>query len=166
MRAEKNSEGSSWLDFAILHGEQAPTLEQIRKREYSGARGNLHFGPYQIGNSNAKHKSERRNNIENLISCTEQFLKSKSENPPPETISHGKIKELREILQHGESETKKFLDQLKLQGKEFPYVEDWADYVQNSLWSAENEPRTPYVDAIELMEFYPAEVAEKWQNLK
>lgn len=166
MRAEKNSEGSSWLDFAILHGEQAPTLEQIRKREYSGARGNLHFGPYQIGNSNAKHKSERRNNIENLISCTEQFLKSKSENPSPETISHGKIKELREILQHGESETKKFLDQLKLQGKEFPYVEDWADYVQNSLWSAENEPRTPYVDAIELMEFYPAEVAEKWQNLK
>ena len=166
MRTKKNSEGSSWLDFAILHGEQAPTLEQIRKREYSGARGNLHFGPYQIGNSNAKHKSERRNNIENLISCTEQFLKSKSENPPPETISHGKIKELREILQHGESETKKFLDQLKLQGKEFPYVEDWADYVQNSLWSAEKNSRTPYVDAIELMEFYPAEVAEKWQNLK
>lgn len=163
---QKTSEGSSWLDFAILHGEQAPTLEQIRKREYTGARGNLHFGPYRIGNSNAKHKIERRNNIENLISCTEQFLESKSENPSPETISHGKIKELREILQHGEAETKKFLDQLKLQGKNFPHVEDWSDYVQNSLWSAEKNPRTPYVDAIELMDFYPQGVAEKWQNLK
>ena len=41
--------GSSWLDFAILHGEQAPTLEQIRATEYSGANGEqLHFGAYLV----------------------------------------------------------------------------------------------------------------------
>ncbi len=160
MRAEKNSEGSSWLDFAILHGEQAPTLEQIRKREYSGARGNLHFGPYQVCN-----KNNSRYNIENLISCTEQFLKSKSENPSPETISHGKIKELRFVLQRGKDETAKFLQQLKNQGQNLPFVADWQHCITNALWSEETKPRTPYIDAIELMDFYPAEVAEKWQSL-
>ena len=65
--------GTSWLDFAILHGEQAPTLKQIRDQEYSAARGNMHFGPYQVGNSSAKNLKDRRYNIENLLDCVSQF---------------------------------------------------------------------------------------------
>ena len=42
---EKRDCDSCWLDFAMLHGEQAPTLEQIRAEEYGGVLGNLHFGP-------------------------------------------------------------------------------------------------------------------------
>jgi hypothetical protein len=151
---------TSWLDFAILHGEQAPTLEQIREREYTGARGNLHFGAYQVGN-----EKESRYNIENLLLCTEKFLDCKKENPPPKTMSHGKIKELRFVLQRGKSETEKFLQQLKNQWQEVPKIPAWENCITDSLWSTEKTPRTPYVDAIELMDFYNSEVAEKWQNL-
>ena len=151
MRAEKNSDGSSWLDFAILHGEQAPTLEQIREREYTGARGNLHFGPYQVGTD-----KKSRYDIENLISCTTQF---------PSVMSDGKIKELRFVLQRGKSDIDKFLQQLKTQNKNVPLIPAWKDCITNSLWSNEQSPRTPYVDAIELMDFYSSEVADKWQEL-
>ena len=151
MRAEKNSDGSSWLDFAILHGEQAPTLEQIREREYTGARGNLHFGPYQVGTD-----KKSRYDIENLISCTTQF---------PSVMSDGKIKELRFVLQRGQSDAEKFLQQLEIQGQKLPRVPAWENCITNSLWSNEQSPRTPYVDAIELMDFYPSEVADKWQKL-
>ncbi len=150
MRAEKNI--SSWLDFAILHGEQAPTLEQIREREYTGARGNLHFGPYQVGN-----EKKSRYNIENLLSCTTQF---------PYVMTQGKIKELRGILQRGKDDTAKFLQQLEVQGQKLPVVPNWETCITDLLWSTENSPRTPYVDAIELMDFYSPEVAEKWKNLK
>ncbi len=153
MRLQK--EPSSWLDFAILHGEQAPTLEQIRQREYTGARGNLHFGPYRIGNEAAKNKVNRRYNIENLLSCATQFA----------YMPQGKVKELRGILQRGKSDAKKFLNQLDVQEKILPVVPDWADYLVDALWSAETPPRTPYVDAIEIIDFYSPEVAEKWQNL-
>lgn len=149
MRNSKTN--SSWLDFAILHGEQAPTLEQIREREYTGARGKLHFGPYQVGT-----EKKSRYDIENLISCTTQF---------PYVMSRGKIKELRFVLQRGKSETEKFLKQLENQGQKLPVVADWQNCITDLLWSAGNEPRTPYVDAIELMDFYSPEVAEQWQNL-
>ena len=151
MRAEKNPDGSSWLDFAILHGEQAPTLEQIREREYTGARGNLHFGPYQVGTD-----KKSRYDIENLISCTTQF---------PYVMSHGKIKELRGVLQRGKSDADKFLQQLETQGQKLPRVPAWESCITDSLWSVEKTPRTPYVDAIELMDFYSPEVADKWQKL-
>jgi len=149
MRNSKTN--SSWLDFAILHGEQASTLEQIREREYTGARGKLHFGPYQVGT-----EKKSRYDIENLISCTTQF---------PYVMSRGKIKELRFVLQRGKSETEKFLKQLENQGQKLPVVADWQNCITDLLWSAGNEPRTPYVDAIELMDFYSPEVAEQWQNL-
>ena len=149
MRSAENN--SSWLDFAILHGEQAPTLEQIREREYTGARGNLHFGAYQVGS-----EKNSRYDIENLLSCTSQFFY---------VMSHGKIKELRGILQRGKSETEKFLQQLELQKQKLPVVPAWENFITDALWSTGKEPRTPYVDAIELMDFYSPEVAEKWQNL-
>ena len=139
------------MDFAILHGEQAPTLEQIREREYTGARGNLHFGPYQVGTD-----KKSRCDIENLISCTTQF---------PYVMAHGKIKELRGILQRGKSDADKFLQQLETQGQKLPRVPAWESCITDSLWSVEKTPRTPYVDAIELMDFYSPEVADKWQKL-
>lgn len=151
---------SSWLDFAILYGEQAPTLAQIREREYSGARGNLHFGAYQVGN-----EKDSRYNIENLLLCTEKFLDCKKENPPKGTMSHGKIKELRFILQRGKSETKKFLNKLANQGQAMPKISAWETCITDLLWSEEKVPRTPYVDAIELMDFYNSGVTEEWKNL-
>ena len=149
MRRNKNS-ASSWLDFAILHGEQAPTLNQIRENDYSGSLGNLHFGPYTLD----EDKSVRRKNIENLLSATKQFSKMPS----------GKMKELRAVLARGEDDIKRFLVQLNHQNLKMPEIEDWKNYLHESLFG--DEKTTPYVDAIELTDFYDWEVAKKWQNLK
>ena len=149
MRRNKNS-ASSWLDFTILHGEQAPTLKQIRENDYSGSLGNLHFGPYTLD----EDKSVRRKNIENLLSATKQFSE----------MSRGKMKELRTVLARGETDIKRFLAQLNHQNLKLPEIEDWKNYLHESLFG--DEKTTPYVDAIELTDFYDWEVAEKWQNLK
>lgn len=158
--AKENSDAkSSWLDYAILHGEQAPTLEQIRKREYRGVRGTLHFGPYRIANEGAKNAEMRRKNIENLLACTTQF---------PHVMGQGKYKELRDVLQRGKDDTAKYLQQLKRLNIKLPSVKDW-DFLQsdeNLLWTGGAEPQTPYIDAIELIDFYVPEVVEKWQSLK
>ena len=161
MRELKAPEGSSWLDFAILHGEQAPTLEQIRATEYRGARGNLHFGPYRLCNA-ADFKRDRLHNIENLISCTTQFLTGRKKNPP--TMANNKVKELRGVLQRGEDDTAKFLRQLHYQKQDLPEVPDWDNFKreENLLWHG---GATPYVDAIELADFYDEEAARQWQNL-
>ena len=138
--------GSSWLDFAILHGEQAPTLEQIRAQEYRGVQGDLHFGPYLVcGDGDAPHR------LENLLSCTEQFLFHKKKNPPPHAMASNKIKELRSVLQRGEDDTQNFLRQLEYQGQRLPKVSDWEKFEGNRLW---HKRQTPYIDAIELMDFY------------
>jgi len=65
--ANDDLRGSSWLDFAILHGEQAPTLEQIRAKKYRGALGDLHFGSYRLCNDDAAYKRDRQHNLENLL---------------------------------------------------------------------------------------------------
>ena len=161
LSAEDIPRGSSWLDFAILHGEQAPTLEQIRATEYRGALGNLHFGAYRLCNENAEFKRDRLHNLENLISCTKQFLNSKKKNPPPESMANNKIKELRGVLQRGKDDAQKFLRQLKYQGKKLPHVPDWDNFTQ-TLW---HDGTTPYVDAIELTDFYSEEVEREWQKL-
>ena len=155
MRELKKVEWSSWLDYAILHGEQAPTLEQIRETEYRGARGNLHFGPYRVANENADSAKERRYNLENLLACTTQFLFG--------TMANGKVKELRGILQHGRDDVAKFLQQLEYQNQALPDVADWREFLTDNLCSAGDKPRTPYVDAIELMDFYEPEVADAWK---
>lgn len=147
--------GSSWLDFAILHGEQAPTLEQIRSTEYRGARGrNLHFGAYLVcGEGDSVHR------LDKLLSCTTQFLEGKKKNPP--LMANNKIKELRGVLQHGQDDARRFLRQLANQEQNLPTVPGWENFKAN-LW---HEGTTPYVDAIELMDFYDEEVAGAWQRL-
>ena len=152
LTAEDIPSGSSWLDFAILHGEQAPTLRQIRATEYRGAHGeDLHFGPYRVCNDNAEFKRDRLKNLENLISCTAQFS---------HVMANNKIKELRGILQRGADDTQKFLQQLRYQKQKLPYVPDWDNF-EETLW---HKDKTPYVDAIELMDFYNEEVERAWQQ--
>lgn len=147
--------GTSWLDFAILHGEQAPTLEQIREREYSGARGMMHFGPYQVGNAQATQSKDRLHNIENLIDCVHQFQKGTEDTvKKPATLPISKVKEMRNVLQQSEDEAKRFLVQMNRLEQRLPHIADWQAY-EESLWF---NGETPYVDAIEMMDFIPKEV--------
>ena len=71
-----------------------------------------------------------------------------------------KIKELRAVLAAGRHEQEQFMAQyrrLAASGAKMrlPAIEAWESY-RDSLWQ---EERTPYVDAIEMIDFYvPEEV--------
>lgn len=160
MRAvrEKDGAGTSWLDFAILHGEQAPTLDQIRAQEYSGARGDMHFGPYQVGHAMSSAPHSHRFDIEDLISAVHQMQDG--------CMAKNKAKEMRSVLQHGKNDAHRFMKQLEHMEQHIPRIEDWKIYAEpeNDLW---HNGRTPYVDAIEMMDFIPkAKKESKSQGAK
>ena len=137
-----------WLDFGILHGEQAPTLDQIRENEYTGAYGrNMHFGPYRVdGDSKDAH------HISRLLEAIRVFTPDQKRKI--KGLPRNKFKGLRFALQHGDHEIRQFLEQLEHDKKEFPRVDGWEDYEKN-LWypSDVEKSRTPYVDVIEMSDY-------------
>lgn len=142
MRQEKDEQGMSgscWLDFALLHGEQAPTLAEIREQEYGAVCGNMHFGPYRVdeGGKGAA--------LDNLLLAV-KALQGKNACMP-----RNKIKELRYVLNRDTQVQRQFMAQmLHLQQAgmniRMPDVPAWKIYEEN-LW---HNGRTPYVDAIEM----------------
>ena len=131
---------SCWLDFGILHGEQAPTLEQIRRREYSGAQGNLHFGPYRVDTSEDAHS------IDNLLACTDNLRR---EIDGRRRFPSNKLKEMRSVLAKDSHEIKRFLEQLRHEKIDLPHIKAWEAY-EDELWAS---GETPYIDAIEMVDF-------------
>ena len=140
-KKKSRKQDSSWLDFVILHGEQAPTLEQIRRQEYHGALGNMHFGPYRIDDAGSHV------HVQKLLDCVNGLNK----------LPRNKVKELRSVLQHGKHDAKRFMEQLQHDGLSLPLISGWEGYAAE-LWSArkvDNESiyQTPYIDAIEMMDY-------------
>ena len=136
-------EASCWLDFLRLHGEQAPTLAEIRRQEYRAALGSLHFGPYRIDGESHYAFARLRELAEGL---------SKS-------LPSGKLKDLRAVLQHGEHEAEKYLEQIRHDGYALPQPAGWEAYAAH-LWQEHGgRMRTPFVEAIELSEFLPPKSA-------
>ena len=132
-------DGSSWLDFVILHGEQAPTIAQIRAQEYKGALGKLHFGPYRVDGD-----TDYRFHIQKLFDGVQAMRK----------LPRNKVKELRNVLQHGEHDARKFIEQLHHNHQNLPNVQGWEAYAEH-LWqkNPQGENGTPYVDVIEMMDY-------------
>lgn len=133
-------EPSCWLDFVILHGEQAPELEQIRQAEYKGHQGNMHFGPYRVDEDDDEHS------LEKLLSCTEALADMPS----------NKVKELRFTAQKGERDIQIYLEQLRHMGFSLPKIAGWERF-EETVWakdSVSGASQTPYVDAIEIMDYY------------
>lgn len=145
MRALERAAGheldSCWLDFAILHGEQPPTLAQFRAQEYRGARGDLHFGPYRIypagdGAADEKDLAALRDGVQRM-----------------RKLPNNKVKELRRVLAYGQHEQQQFMTQLRHLKLRMPAVSAWRAY-EDALWA---DGQTPYVDAIELMDYIIAD---------
>ncbi len=159
--------GSSWLEFVLLHGQQAPTLTQIREQEYRGEVGELHFGPYLVSNNDKDLQKER--DLRNLLTFIKKMHYSTDKDNP--NMPMNKVKEMRAVLQHSEHDVKEFMEQLYKQMKgryqalgsepSLPFkIKAWEKYEQD-LWGIDNERKTmvtPYVDAIEMMDFYKPEV--------
>lgn len=144
MRKLGREEGSCWLDFIMLHGEQAPTLRQILAQEHRAVKGCTHFGPYRVAHTEKDKSKDHRHDVEKLIACAKFF-----KNTGGSAIANNKVKELRRVLQLGDDTIDNYLQQLGHQGKKLPDIPSWESYKEN-LWSG---GETPYIDAIEIMDY-------------
>lgn len=131
--ADNQPMDSSWLDYAIIHGETAATLEQMRQREYTGALGNLHFGPYVVG------QPAFRFSVEKLMQGIAQLR----------SLPHNKVKEMRLVLSKGKDDIDAFMQQFIKAKHCLPNIKKFESY-ESELW---HNGKTPYVDMIEMMEF-------------
>ena len=76
-----------------------------------------------------------------------------------ESLPSGKLKDLRAVLQHGEHEAEKYLEQIRHDGYALPQPAGWEAYAAH-LWQEHGgRMRTPFVEAIELLEFLPPKSA-------
>ena len=136
---------SCWLDFAFLHGETAPTLEQFFANEYSSLTGNMHYGPYRVYEKGKIYEDEREG-LWQLLDCTQQFKDS-------HVMARNKVKELRSVLQDNEHMWTVFCKQLQNTNQSIPEVSGWEDFKEKLWVKVADEMRTPYIDAIELMDY-------------
>lgn len=177
-KKESRANGSSWIDFAILHGEQSPTLEQIREQEYtSELGGQLHFGPYivsqkmVVGNTDKQvvvveeEKPEKRYTA--MLETIRLFRESMKKDD--EGMGHNKVKGLRHALQADLHTLNDTIEQLKYRKTPLPKTEGWDDYhkygwKEEYIHATRKEGAnfvTPYIDAIEILEYVPQESTQK-----
>lgn len=169
-KKESRANGSSWIDFAILHGEQSPTLEQIREQEYtSELGGHLHFGPYivsqkmVVGDKNKQvvvveeeMPEERYTAMLDTIRLFRESMKKGDKG-----MGHNKVKGLRHALQADLHTLNDTIEQLKYRNTPLPKTEGWNEYHEYG-WKEEymhatrkegSNFVTPYIDAIEMLEY-------------
>ena len=195
-KAKENARNkpASWLDFIILHGEQAPTVDQIREQEYTSVKGGqLHFGPYiasdtmlsKRGNLMQVEDSEDTrcilSNMFELVNKFNQLIDSRK-------MGRNKVKGLRYVLQGSDHMIHDYItklaykecdNSLEISDKEkdkikLPAVKHWVDYAIYGWESGYTESsnkveytkcKTPYIDAIEMMEYLPSEtILEKFNS--
>lgn len=143
---EKNKVNEScWMDFAFLHGETAPTLEQFFANEYSSLTGNMHYGPYRVYEKGKTCEAEREG-LWQLLACTNQFKDG-------HVMAQNKVKELRSVLQDNEHMWTVFLEQLQNTKQSMPEVSGWEAFKEKLWVKVDGKMRTPYIDAIELMDY-------------
>ena len=184
-KEKARSKTASWLDFIILHGEQAPTVDQIRKQEYTSVKGGqLHFGPYiasdtivRDGDNLVQVKDSK--DTENMLSNMFDLIKKFNQLIVSSDMGRNKIKGLRYVLQGSDHMIHDYVTKLnykvnsntKTDEFRLPCIKNWLDYAKygwkESYMRGENikDSKTPYIDAIEMMEYLPSEtILEKFNS--
>ena len=176
-KEQAREKGGSWLDFIILHGEQAPTVDQIREQEYTSVKGGqLHFGPYIVSDTTVtdegkimrvKDSEDAENMLANMFELIDKF----NQLTDSRDMGRNKVKGLRYVLQGSDHMIHDYITKLKYNkngnnpNNEYglPFIKNWLDYAKygwkESYMSGENikDSKTPYIDAIEMMEYLPTE---------
>lgn len=104
----------------------------------------MHFGPYRVDKDGEEHS------LAKLLVCTEDFMK----------MPANKVKELRFTAQKGKADIRLYLEQLKHMGLGLPRVDGWERF-EDTVWNKKDGSaawQTPYVDAIEIMDYYVPEL--------
>lgn len=130
----RDEENSSYIDFFISSGGWVG--EEIEKNYYWALEGNLHFGPYRVDGD--RNRDERH--IDNLKEVVKGLKK----------LPMNKVMKLRDVLYEDKGSAMMFVKELETRGHKLPEIP--GKNYHRSIWL---DGRTPYFDAIELMDFYP-----------
>lgn len=155
--AKKKSRANddSWLDFAVLHGEMAPELQQLRDEQYVSSTGKkLHSGPYQVADNGSKE-----NSIDRLLKLAKRLDDESARKTILEKkAARNKVKKLREVLcgdMHGITRFLENAADIERILKEAAGKAEVgaADFFESSPGS--DEQATIFIDAIEIIDFLP-----------
>jgi len=137
--ARKNSElipNSNWLNYYILQNATSKDIEEFKTS---------HFGPYLLDDKNEDCQ------IKKFKMGMNQFRK----------WPKSKMMLLKNFLQE-RSDVEEKLEELKIQGWELPKIEYKTNYTQKG-W---RNNKTPYLDMIEFIDFYPQELIDNTEEEK
>ena len=150
---------NSLIDFAILHGDMYSSIENLRRDQYEGVEGGLHYGPYNIvvneaaktDKTDKKKQADDKTHIDDLLSLM-QKLKAK--------VPENKIKKLREVLTQDEHSIIRYLELSDRLKNILAEETNGADDTAKAFWQKKNgedeeRQKTRYIDAIEIMDFMP-----------
>lgn len=146
-KKQSRQKDTSLIDFAVLHGQMPPQLNQLEQQTYEAPEGYLHLGPYTIAG-----EGKAGQYWGNLVSSYFDLYG----NPQEETkgVPETKIKDLRAVLHSNAHMQELFLEHcpemkdilVREMKKERPTAKD--------LWLAKAGQRvTPWMDVIEIEKF-------------
>lgn len=145
----ENSE--SWLDFHIAFSGLSGDLEVIRKKQYQAGSNNLLWRPWKIG-------KDGDHSIEKLKAAIDLFINGEKEgdkdNSKQKPWPRSKIKKLAQILVEGETATREFLRIEESKSVRLPHFIN-NDEKQYGWYKSNSHSGTPFLDIIEVMDFYP-----------
>ncbi|MHA1339366.1 MAG: Cas10/Cmr2 second palm domain-containing protein [Promethearchaeota archaeon] len=135
-RFSRNKKDSSYLDYHIsFAGWRGETFDE---NYYNALGGNLHFGPYRIDlDENAQIEENHIKNLREIINGLRGIPKNK-------------IMQLKDILFESPFSVKMFIEKLNSIGYKLPEISGEEYHIYG--W---RNKRTPYFDAINLLDFYP-----------
>ncbi|WP_278847715.1 Cas10/Cmr2 second palm domain-containing protein [Megamonas hypermegale] len=145
-KTKSRQDDSSLIDFAILYGEMTPSLEQLCRYQYVAPEGYLHYGPYYI-KKNSDEDIADKSSINDLLSLKDK-LKTK--------VVSNKIKELRDVLTRDLHAQIRFLENCESVRDIIKEESKIKNIEAKAFWQkkdGEDDLKTRYVDAIEIIDF-------------
>jgi hypothetical protein len=133
-KRESRKENGSYIDFFISSSGWSGSLEDILDKHLSTVNGRLHFGPYRVDSTNDEKA------IDNLKNIIKEF----------KNIPRNKVMKLREMLFEDKKIAKSFVEELGANKIKLPEITN--RFYHSDIWI---DGKTPYFDAIELIDFYP-----------
>jgi len=136
--------GHSYIDFLISLGGETGEIDEIRERHFFTPLGVLNFGPYLYDTEDA---SRDDHTLMDLKKCIKHFR---------DKFTRAKLMQLRDvILSSSAEECEAFAKELCQKGLSLFKVSGELYY--DTIWHSQE---TPYYEALELLDFYPAEILE------
>lgn len=132
MRKKKESK-HSWLDFYILKGSISGKIDYLRKKDLEFSERRLYMRPYSL------------EDLKELLRSASKFKEKKDGKP---IFARSRLMELREVLFMDKSRQDAFITELKGRNLSLPEFKGFKEEL-----FLNNE--TPYLDMIEILEFYP-----------